>query len=233
MLQGVSRTFDEQLTWSLTRRTVCSTWASSLRSCASWTTSVRTGRLLCFPPPSPDRCEALLSASQQDGGIGKKNLEDAHRGAGRWPQRRQRLGYAKRDHHQRGSKVSEAARNPGPIPWVWKRPRVCGEASHSRCFAQGAVVAWFADAQDLIKAGHSCLSLHGGIDQQDRDSNIKDFKDGNIRLLIATSVAARGLDVKHLNLVVNYDCPSHYEDYVHRCGRTGRAGNKVLVFTMH
>lgn len=39
---------------------------------------------------------------------------------------------------------------------------------------------------------------------------------------VATSVAARGLDVKHLNLVVNYDCPNHYEDYVHRCGRTGR-----------
>ena len=55
--------------------------------------------------------------------------------------------------------------------------------------------------QDLMKAGYPCLSLHGGIDQQDRDSNIKDFKDGNIKLLIATSVAARGLDVKQLNLV--------------------------------
>jgi len=44
--------------------------------------------------------------------------------------------------------------------------------------------------------------------------------------LIATSVAARGLDVKNLILVVNFDCPNHYEDYVHRCGRTGRAGNK-------
>ena len=46
-------------------------------------------------------------------------------------------------------------------------------------------------------------------------------------LLIATSVAARGLDVKNLILVVNFSCPNHYEDYVHRCGRTGRAGNKV------
>ena len=50
-------------------------------------------------------------------------------------------------------------------------------------------------------SGYSCLALHGGIDQQDRDSNIKDFKEGNVRLLIATSVAARGLDVKQLNLV--------------------------------
>lgn len=45
--------------------------------------------------------------------------------------------------------------------------------------------------------------------------------------MVATSVAARGLDVKQLILVVNYSCPNHYEDYVHRAGRTGRAGNKV------
>lgn len=45
--------------------------------------------------------------------------------------------------------------------------------------------------------------------------------------MVATSVAARGLDVKQLILVVNYNCPNHYEDYVHRAGRTGRAGNKV------
>lgn len=52
-----------------------------------------------------------------------------------------------------------------------------------------------------------------------------------MKLLIATSVAARGLDVKSLILVVNYDCPNHYEDYVHRCGRTGRAGNKGYAYT--
>jgi len=48
---------------------------------------------------------------------------------------------------------------------------------------------------------------------------------------VSTSVAARGLDVKNLILVINYDCPNHYEDYVHRCGRTGRAGNKGTAFT--
>ncbi|VDD80400.1 unnamed protein product [Mesocestoides corti] len=83
----------------------------------------------------------------------------------------------------------------------------------------------------LMNYGYPCLSLHGGIDQYDRDSVITDFKRGNIRLLIATSVAARGLDVADLVLVVNYDCPNHYEDYVHRCGRTGRAGNKGVAFT--
>ncbi|XP_055606966.1 probable ATP-dependent RNA helicase DDX46 [Uranotaenia lowii] len=85
--------------------------------------------------------------------------------------------------------------------------------------------------KDLMKASYPCMSLHGGIDQFDRDSTIIDFKQGRVKLLIATPVAARGLDVKQLILVVNYDCPNHYEDYVHRCGRTGRAGNKGFAWT--
>ncbi|XP_055082590.1 probable ATP-dependent RNA helicase DDX46 [Periophthalmus magnuspinnatus] len=85
--------------------------------------------------------------------------------------------------------------------------------------------------KDLMKASYPCLSLHGGIDQYDRDSIINDFKNGVCRLMVATSVAARGLDVKQLILVVNYGCPNHYEDYVHRAGRTGRAGNKGYAYT--
>ncbi|KAL2094689.1 hypothetical protein ACEWY4_009408 [Coilia grayii] len=90
-----------------------------------------------------------------------------------------------------------------------------------------------ADAllKDLMKASYPCMSLHGGIDQYDRDSIINDFKNGACRLMVATSVAARGLDVKQLILVVNYNCPNHYEDYVHRVGRTGRAGNKGYAYT--
>eukprot|EP00124_Ichthyophonus_hoferi_P002829 Ihof_evm9s212 gene=Ihof_evmTU9s212 len=85
--------------------------------------------------------------------------------------------------------------------------------------------------KDLITAGYPCCALHGGMDQGDRDSFLEDFKAGNSTLMVATSVAARGLDVKRLNCVINYDCPNHYEDYVHRCGRTGRAGNKGVAFT--
>uniref|UniRef100_A0A8D0GZ15 Probable ATP-dependent RNA helicase DDX46 n=1 Tax=Sphenodon punctatus TaxID=8508 RepID=A0A8D0GZ15_SPHPU len=85
--------------------------------------------------------------------------------------------------------------------------------------------------KDLMRASYPCMSLHGGIDQYDRDSIINDFKSGVCKLLVATSVAARGLDVKHLVLVINYSCPNHYEDYVHRAGRTGRAGNKGYAFT--
>ncbi|CAI4216391.1 unnamed protein product [Parascedosporium putredinis] len=90
-------------------------------------------------------------------------------------------------------------------------------------------------ADDLLKElmvkGYPCMSIHGGKDQVDRDSTISDFKKGIVPILIATSIAARGLDVKQLKLVVNYDAPNHLEDYVHRAGRTGRAGNKGTAVT--
>ncbi|MES1922311.1 hypothetical protein MHBO_003818, partial [Bonamia ostreae] len=79
---------------------------------------------------------------------------------------------------------------------------------------------------DLQKAGYYSLTLHGGMDQSDRDSMILDFKNKTRNILIATSIAARGLDVKDLNLVINYTVPNHYEDYIHRIGRTGRAGHR-------
>ncbi|KAK7208385.1 pre-mRNA-processing ATP-dependent RNA helicase PRP5 [Myxozyma melibiosi] len=83
----------------------------------------------------------------------------------------------------------------------------------------------------LMARGYPCLSIHGGKDQGDRDSAISDFKNGVVPILIATSVAARGLDVKQLVLVINYDSPNHLEDYVHRVGRTGRAGNHGTAVT--
>lgn len=85
--------------------------------------------------------------------------------------------------------------------------------------------------RDLMRKGYPCMSIHGGKDQVDRDSTIEDFKAGVFPILIATSVAARGLDVKQLMLVVNYDAPNHLEDYVHRAGRTGRAGNTGTAVT--
>ncbi|KAG6501610.1 hypothetical protein ZIOFF_041493 [Zingiber officinale] len=85
--------------------------------------------------------------------------------------------------------------------------------------------------RDLLKHSYPCLSLHGAKDQTDRESTISDFKNNVCNLLIATSIAARGLDVKELELVVNFDVPNHYEDYVHRVGRTGRAGRKGCAIT--
>lgn len=86
--------------------------------------------------------------------------------------------------------------------------------------------------KDLARKGYHCNSLHGGKDQADRDCAIADFKSGIIPILVATSVAARGLDVRNLHLVINFDCPSHQEDYVHRVGRTGRAGNTGTAITI-
>ncbi|GLJ29301.1 hypothetical protein SUGI_0577730 [Cryptomeria japonica] len=85
--------------------------------------------------------------------------------------------------------------------------------------------------KELLRHGYPCLSLHGAKDQTDRESTISDFKSNVCNLLIATSIAARGLDVKELELVVNFDAPNHYEDYVHRVGRTGRAGRKGVAVT--
>lgn len=85
--------------------------------------------------------------------------------------------------------------------------------------------------RDLMRKGYPCMSLHGGKDQIDRDSTIDDFKKGVVPIVIATSVAARGLDVKQLKLVINFDAPNHLEDYVHRAGRTGRAGNTGTAVT--
>lgn len=67
------------------------------------------------------------------------------------------------------------------------------------------------------QAGYPCLSLHGGKEQSDRECTIADFKGAVCNILVATSIAARGLDVRDLVLVVNYDVPNHHEDYVHRC----------------
>ncbi|KAL5730112.1 RNA helicase [Ranunculus cassubicifolius] len=84
---------------------------------------------------------------------------------------------------------------------------------------------------DLYKSNYICLSLHGGRTQDDRESSISSFKKNGSSVMVATSIAARGLDVQDLELVVNYDAPNHYEDYVHRVGRSGRAGRKGCAIT--
>lgn len=74
-------------------------------------------------------------------------------------------------------------------------------------------------------------ALHGDKDQQNRTRTLNDFKNGSVPIMIATDVAARGVDVKNVTYVVNYDFPQSVEDYVHRIGRTGRAGAKGTAIT--
>jgi len=84
---------------------------------------------------------------------------------------------------------------------------------------------------ELEKANYSCERLHGGLEQEDRFAVMEGFKRGNFRYLVATDVAARGIDIDNVTLVINYDVPMEKESYVHRTGRTGRAGNKGKAIT--
>jgi ATP-dependent RNA helicase RhlE len=68
-----------------------------------------------------------------------------------------------------------------------------------------------------------CAALHSDLSQKERDKAMGDFRDGKCRILIATDLAARGIDVPEVSHVVNFDVPEHADDYVHRIGRTGRA----------
>ncbi|WP_095589063.1 DEAD/DEAH box helicase [Actibacterium ureilyticum] len=81
-------------------------------------------------------------------------------------------------------------------------------------------------AKSLNKYGYNAAPIHGDLDQSQRMKTLEGFRDGNLRFLCASDVAARGLDIPNVSHVFNFDVPSHAEDYVHRIGRTGRAGRK-------
>ncbi len=81
-------------------------------------------------------------------------------------------------------------------------------------------------AKSLKKHGLNAEPIHGDLDQSHRTRTLDGFRDGSIRFLVASDVAARGLDIPAVSHVLNFDVPSHAEDYVHRIGRTGRAGLK-------
>lgn len=84
----------------------------------------------------------------------------------------------------------------------------------------------------LMRAGYAPAALHGGLTQEQRDGVLKRFKSGTVRVLVATDVAARGLHVEGLSHVVNYDLPTSPEAYVHRIGRTGRAGKTGVALSL-
>lgn len=84
----------------------------------------------------------------------------------------------------------------------------------------------------LKSKGLNASALHGDMDQSSRNETLERFKDGKINYLVASDVAARGLDIDDLPAVFNYDVPMHAEDYVHRIGRTGRAGRSGKAYTL-
>jgi ATP-dependent RNA helicase DeaD len=86
--------------------------------------------------------------------------------------------------------------------------------------------------ETLAAHGYGAEALHGGISQEQRSRVMKRFREGIAELLIATDVAARGLDIEHVSHVVNFDVPSAPDAYVHRIGRTGRAGREGTAITL-
>ncbi|MDE4189522.1 DEAD/DEAH box helicase [Phaeobacter gallaeciensis] len=87
-------------------------------------------------------------------------------------------------------------------------------------------------AKSLKKYGYDAAPIHGDLDQSQRTKTLDGFREGQLRILVASDVAARGLDVPSVSHVFNYDIPGHAEDYVHRIGRTGRAGREGKAITI-
>jgi ATP-dependent RNA helicase RhlE len=87
-------------------------------------------------------------------------------------------------------------------------------------------------AKSLRKHGFDAAPIHGDLDQSQRMRTLEAFRDGELRILVASDVAARGLDIPDVSHVINFDVPTHPEDYVHRIGRTGRAGRSGKAITL-
>jgi ATP-dependent RNA helicase DDX23/PRP28 len=85
--------------------------------------------------------------------------------------------------------------------------------------------------KSLEKSGYKAATLHGGKSQESREKALNGFKEGKYEILVCTNLAARGIDVEGVTLVINFDAPKGIEDYNHRIGRTGRAGKKGIAIT--
>jgi translation initiation factor 4A len=88
-------------------------------------------------------------------------------------------------------------------------------------------VEWLT--QQMKKHNFNVSSIHGEMDQEERTNVMKQFRSGVFRVLIATDLIARGIDIQQVSLVVNYDIPSNKESYIHRIGRSGRFGRKGIA----
>jgi superfamily II DNA/RNA helicase len=86
-------------------------------------------------------------------------------------------------------------------------------------------------SKDLIKRGFKAESIHGDKNQNRRQNALRAFKENRSQILVATDVAARGLDIPNVTHVINFDVPATYEDYIHRIGRTGRANQTGIALT--
>lgn len=86
--------------------------------------------------------------------------------------------------------------------------------------------------EELGKKGKTCAIYRGEMDKVERRSNLKAFRDGKVSVLVSTDLASRGLDVEHVGRVINYHLPRQPENYIHRVGRTARAGRPGTVINL-
>ncbi|HEU0242585.1 MAG TPA: DEAD/DEAH box helicase, partial [Candidatus Limnocylindrales bacterium] len=126
------------------------------------------------------------------------------------------------------------------VAYVVRRPDKLAALGRILDLEDGAATLVFArtrgEVDDLAEAlsgrGRDAAALHGGLSQEQRDRIMTRFRDGALDVLVATDVAARGLDIEHISHVVNFDVPSNPDTYVHRIGRTGRAGREGVAITL-
>jgi len=114
---------------------------------------------------------------------------------------------------------------------VLQEHRIGDENTAGLCIVFVATKRGCDDLERNLMRTLRCAAIHGDKDQRQRDEALKNFREGRIKALLATDVAARGLDIKGVTLVINFDPANHSEDYVHRIGRTGRAGTKGTAVT--
>lgn len=110
--------------------------------------------------------------------------------------------------------------------------RVLDAETTGQCIIFGRTKKGVNDLTASLQArGYMADGLHGDLSQSQRDRVMKKFRDGDLEILVATDVAARGIDIEHITHVINYDIPQDPESYVHRIGRTGRAGKRGVAIT--
>ncbi len=174
-----------------------------------------------------------------------RHAGDARRPSSRPRSRRRSPGAAR--HLRDPIRVSVRARSPAESPvrlrqlaYVVRRPdklaalgRILDVEDPSAALVFGRTRGEVDDlAEALSGRGHDAAALHGGMSQEQRDRVMGRFREGALDVLVATDVAARGLDIEHVSHVVNFDVPSSPDAYVHRIGRTGRAGREGTAITL-
>ncbi len=132
---------------------------------------------------------------------------------------------------------SQIAQHFFPVTSHSQKPQaICLLLNHYRPLSTVAFCNTKQQCQELVsslrEAGYSAVALHGDLEQRDRDQVLVQFSNQSCAILVATDVAARGLDISDLAAVINYDLPRDPENYIHRIGRTGRAGKEGLALSL-